>query len=173
MSRTVALDPAKYPGIRTGYTFKKWGAQRALEMLDWVSTAYGPEIVEALAGALQALVLGRATAEAAARTIGQVLKAHGSAGAWDAFLRAAGVDASGAGLFRAVGGNSVPVYPHEEAQRTAQVKLGADPDTYFADDPLEALMLLLAMLCETFRPFGLAWGSVAPLFASMLPTPAA
>ena len=175
MSRSVRLDPVRYPGIRPIYTFKKWGAARALGVMDWVVASYGAEAAETLAGALRSMLTGQIAPREAANTLGSLLKAHGSAGAWEAFLDMAKEDERGAGLFRegASPGSMVPVMPATEAQQAAQVKLGIEPDSFFADEPLEAHMLILAMLCETFRPFGSAWASVAPLFGKATPTPAA
>lgn len=171
MSRAVRLDPQRYPGIRPIYTFRKWGAARALGVMDWVFTSYGAEAAETLATAIRAIVTGQASAGSAANSVGALLKAHGNAGAWEAFLDMAAEDERGAGLFRdgASKGSIVPVQPMTPEARAAQVKLECDPDTFYADAPLESYMLIVAMLCETFSPFGSAWGSVAPLFTSMAP----
>lgn len=166
MSRSVPIDPARY-GVRPGFLFRKWGAARALSVLDWIAERYGPGAAESLAQVVRAIVLGTASADEAGRALGALLRSHGQAGSWDAFLDCAAVDEGGAGLYRAgAKGGEVPVWSRDPAmQRTLQEK-GLHPDAVFADDPLEALRLLAAMLAETFRPFGEAWSFIAPIFGT-------
>jgi hypothetical protein len=162
--RVVHLDPARY-GVRPGFTFRKWGAERALGVFDWVVAAYGPDAAESVAEAVRGLIVGQIDAAAAGRAIGKVLRAHGNANAWGAFLDMAAVDeATGAGLWR--NGNKAPVWSADPARQQALKAQGQDPDTVFADAPLEPLMLIVAMLAETFAPFGRAWDFVAPLFST-------
>lgn len=166
MSRSVQIDPARY-GVRPGFVFKKWGAARSLSVLDWIADKYGPNVAESLAHIVRAIVLGTASSAEAGAALGGILRAHGQAGAWEAFLDMAAVDESGAGLYRTASkGAEVPVWSRDPAmQRTLREK-GLDPDEVFADDPLEALRLLGAMLAETFRPFGAAWSFAAQLFGT-------
>lgn len=168
-TRVVHLDPQRY-GIRPGYTFRKWGAKRALGHFDWLVSAYGPEAAESVAEAVRGLIVGQLDAQAAGRAIGKVLRAHGSAGAMDAFLDMAAVDeATGAGLWR--NGNKAPVWSADPGRQQALKAQGCDPDEVFADEPLEILLLIAAMFAETFRPFGSAWDFVAPLFSTASASP--
>lgn len=163
MPRSVTLDPAKY-GLGRPYVFKKWGAQRALGVLDWLATSYGPGAAETAAEAVRALLTGKIGAGEAGSTIGALLAAHGRAGVWDAFLTMAEADEV-SGLYRQGDkGALAPVWPASEAAREKMAEQGLDPDTYYLEDPLEILRLVVAMLSESFRPFGAAWAYVGPIF---------
>jgi len=162
MPRSVTLDPAKY-GLLRPYVFKKWGAQRALGVLDWLATSYGPGAAESAAEALRALVTGQIDASQAGAAIGSLLRSYGQAGVWEAFLSMAEADEV-SGLWRSgEKGALAPVWPASPAAREAQAAAGLDPDTYYLEDPLEILRLVVAMLAESFRPFGAAWAYVGPI----------
>lgn len=164
MSRSVPIDPARY-GVRPGFLFRKWGAARSLSVLDWIADKYGPNVAESAAQIVRAVVLGTASASEAGQALGGILRAHGQSGSWEAFLDMAAVDETGAGLWRAgAKGGEIPVWSRDPAMQRSLQEKGLHPDAVFADDPLEALRLLAAMLAETFRPFGEAWSFIAPIF---------
>lgn len=158
MAREVNLDPQRY-GIAPGYVFKKWGTQRALGVLDWIAVNYGAEVVETVANLVRGFLVGEVDARTAGSSLGGLLRAHGSAGSYDAFLSMASCDAS-SGLWRKGG----PVWSDNPGIQSALVEKGLDPDNFYVEDPLEVFRLMLAMLAESFRPFGSAWGFAAPLF---------
>src|SRR5574338_260233 len=105
--------------------------------------------------------------------LGELARAWGRAGAWAAFLRMAEAGPSG-GLWVVrpgvkTSGIGAPVWPEDEAQQRAIRDTDVDPDVAFADDPTEVLRLMLAMVCESLRPFGAARESVARAWSLFSP----
>ncbi len=160
MAREVPLSPDRY-GIPAGYTFKKWGTRRATAMLDWIAASYGSGIADALVNLIQGFLIGTLDARSASEQLGGILTSAGHAGNYDAFLRMAACDAT-SGLER----NGGPVWSENPAIQSALEAKGLDPDAFYAEDPLMIYRLMLAMLAETFRPFGSAWDFVALLFGA-------
>ena len=117
---------------------------------------------QAIAHAVGGLVTGTVAAGDAADAFARALAGHGRSGSWAIFLSMAEALPDG-GLYKQARDGLVPVWPADEAAKRAMIDRQLDPDNAYRDDPLEPQRLLLAMLCESYRPFGAAWGFVAPL----------
>lgn len=167
--REVKLDSARY-GLdpKVTYTFRRWTASRALGEMDWLASNFGDGAAETIAALAGALATGTTTPAEAAGGLGALTRAWGRADSWGAFLRMAACDETG-GLWRAAGAVKAPgamVWPADVGQQNAIRGTDLDPDVVFCEDPTEILRLMLAMVCESFAPFGAARASIARAWSS-------